>query len=326
MLNIDAHAHYAGDRPRTIEWMDQADVKILNICVGGEGQEWRQQAERYGPLARAHPDRYAWCTSFSLPGFDDPHYAEKVIAQLQEDVAAGAIACKAWKAIGMDLKRPDGQFVMIDDPIFEPIFAHLEQVDVPLIMHMAEPMDCWRPLDENNRFYRYYSKHPEWHMYGRDDVPHHSEIMAARDRAVERHPRLTVIGAHFGCMEYDVDEIAKRLDAYPNFAVDTSGPSRMTNLAAQDHGKVRAFFIKYQDRILYGSDAGTENKLQSQMTEEEAEGSLRLLKDIFQVGWDYYRTDKQFQIKGWDVHGLALPEEVREKLFLTNARRWIPGL
>ncbi len=324
-MMIDAHLHYAGDHPKTLEWMASNDVKLLNICVAHEpGDGWRDQAERYSKIAKDYPDRYAWCTSFSLPDYKDDNYAEKVIEGLKTDIADGAIACKVWKNIGMILQEPSGRFAQIDDEIFTPIFEFLGQVKLPVIMHLAEPLECWKPLDENNSMINYYTKNPQYHMYGKDDQPHHSDIMAARDNVVERHPDVSFVGAHLGSLEYDVKEIAKRFEKFDNFVVDTCGPARIVGLGRQDRDEVREFFLKYSDRIMYGSDRSTEGQLE--MNDEELAESLASLTDTFQQGLDYYGTDKEMTLKGYTFGGLGLPEDVVEKIFGTNAQRCFPGL
>ncbi|MCK4277356.1 MAG: amidohydrolase family protein, partial [Phycisphaerae bacterium] len=236
---IDAHAHYGGEHPKTLAWMAQQNVKVLNICVGGRSERWRKQAELYRRCAEQHPDRYAWVTSFTLPDFKDPKYAEKVIEDLKRDFTDGAVGCKVWKSVGMFIKKPDGAHLQIDDPIFEPIFSWLEAEGHTLVVHVADPIGRWRPLDEKDPYYDLYKKTPRGQMYGREGVPSHGEILASRDRVIERHPKLRVVGCHLGSMEHDLGELAKRFDKYPNFAVDTSGLRRITALAAHDREKVR---------------------------------------------------------------------------------------
>ncbi len=324
---IDAHAHYLGDHPRTLEWMSEHKAKVLNICVAHEhGDGWRERGEAYRRLAAKHPDKFAWCTTFSLPDYTEDDYAEKVIEGLKTDIANGAIACKVWKVIGMVLREPDGKFAQIDNAIFTPIFEFLGQVKLPVIMHLAEPLECWRPLDENNSMVNYYTNNPQYHMYGKDDYPHHREIMAARDNVVARHQNVSFVGAHLACLEYDVKELAARFDKFDNFVVDTSGPARIVSLGRQDRDEVREFFIKYADRIMYGSDRSTKDGPQTEMNEQELEESFAQLVDTFQMGQDYYGTDKEMTLKGFTFGGLDLPDDVMEKLFCTNAQRCFPGL
>ncbi len=161
-------------------------------------------------------------------------------------------------------------------------------------------------------------------MYGRTDRPHHSDIIAARDRVIERHPTLRIVGAHLGSLEYDVDQLAKRFDKYPNFAVDTAGRARIGDLGRQDRDKVRAFFIKYQDRIMFGTDRSAYGQLK--MNPRELKDSFAELTDALQLGWDYYAAEKTVITNDRPCRGLALPDEVLKKLFADNAKRWFPDL
>lgn len=304
--------------------MENNHLKVLNIAVGRSDIDWRKYATIFRQLAAQHPTRFAWCTSIDPPDFRSPDYGKRAVAQLERDFANGAVACKIGKNIGMLVQHPDGRYVQVDDPVFEPIFRWLADHGHPLIAHIAEPMACWQPLDEKNPYRHYYSKHPEWHMYGRTDRPHHRDMIAARDRVIERHPTLRFIGAHLGSLEYDVSQLAERFDKYPNFAVDTSGRARIGDLGRQDRELVRGFFIKYQDRLMFGSDRSARGQLT--MTPEQLAVSHAALTDALQLGWDYYATEKTVDVNGQACQGLALPKEVLAKLFGENAKRWFPRL
>lgn len=324
MKKIDAHIHFYGDHPDVVAFMGRMDLKFLNICVVHSADEtWREQADVFRGLAAQHPDRYAWCTSFDLPDFDDAHYADRVIAGLERDFQTGAIACKIWKNVGMDLKTPSGAFLMADDAVFDPIFEYLAKLGVPLIAHLAEPMACWQPLSEDNPHYGYYSKNPQWHMYNRPEFPSHQEIMDARDRMLGKHPKLRVVGAHLGSLEYDVAEVAKRLDRYPNFAVDTS--ARLADLAYQDAEAVRAFMVAYSDRVLFGTDLVQRQRV-SEMADEERQRRLQGAEGQYRMAAAYYGSDGQVAVRNRTVQGLGLPEDVLEKLYYRNAEAWFPGV
>lgn len=322
---IDAHLHYAGDTPDVLNWLADNDVKFLNIAISGHGDKWLLPREPYRDLAQQYPDRYAWCTSIPLPGFNDPQYADKVIAQLEGDFANGAVAFKIWKAFGMEAKNLEGQFIQMDDPIFHPIYQWMSDNNHPILVHIAEPMGCWQPLGPDNAYSEYYRKAPEWYMYGRTDYPHHSEMIAARDHVLEQFGELQLIGAHLGSLEFDVAELAKRFEKYPNFAVDTSGPARITDLGRQDRQTVRGFLIKYADRIMYGSDRVTWGNL-CEMSEADRKASWENFLETFELGRDFYCTDKPITLKGFEFTGLALPDDVQEKIFHSTAKRWYPGL
>ena len=102
---------------------------------------------------------------------------------------------KIWKEIGLELKKPDGSFLMPDDPLFDPIYAHLARRRKPLLAHLAEPREAWLPLDPKGLHHGYYSRNPEWHLYGKPEYPSHEALMTARDHIAEKHPGLVLIGA-----------------------------------------------------------------------------------------------------------------------------------
>ena len=324
MKKIDVHIHYSGDHPDCIALLDRLELKLFNVCVAHKPDDpWRKDRANFRKLADEHPDHYAWCTTYDPPYAPEPDYADRVIADLEQDLKRGAVACKMWKNIGMEIVKPSGEFLMVDDAIFDPIYAYLSRAEVPLLMHMGEPLACWQPLSEDNLHAGYYSAHPEWHMYNKPDFPFHQEIIDARDRVLAKHPSLQVIGAHLGSLEYDVAEIAKRLDRYPNFAVDTS--ARLHDLAWQDREAVRQFFLAYPDRVLFGTDI-VQRELQSSLPEAVRGRNLERMQQRYEADFAYYEGEDMLTVRGREVRGLALPAQVLEKLYHENARRWYPGL
>lgn len=323
MKRIDAHLHIAADTPESLALMERYDLKYMNICVAEDAHgAWREQANIYAPLAKSQPNRFGWCTTFDLPRFDDPNYVEKAIQGLERDFAEGAVACKIWKNFGMEVRHPNGDPVLPNDPLIKPIIEYVASQNRTLLMHIAEPLECWLPLKEGSPHYGYYSQHPEWHMYGRDDMPSHQALMAARDAVVAEHPTLRVVGAHLGSLEYDVDEIAKRFDQYPNFVVDTS--ARLTDFALQDTEKVRQFCIKYQDRILWGTDlvAGAVSKL----TPDKQTRFLSFAEETYQEYTSFFERSDEVKIGRHTVKGLGLSDAILKKIYLTNAQCWYPGM
>ncbi|MCG3149130.1 MAG: hypothetical protein PCFJNLEI_02589 [Verrucomicrobiae bacterium] len=324
MQIIDAHIHFIGNHPDSLALLEELDVKLLNVCAALGGADWRKLMwHDYRALAREQPARFAWCTAFDLPDFQEAGYADRVLRGLEQDFADGAVACKVWKNIGMELKDPAGNFVMIDHPVFAPIFEYLAERGKTLLMHIGEPLACWQPLDVQNPHYGYYSQNPQWHMYGRSDVPGHAAQVAARDRVLENHPRLRVVGAHLGSLEFDVREIGRRLDRYPNFAVDTS--ARLADLAFQDGDRVREFIGKYSDRVLFGTDI-VAYQPQAQMTAEDRGTLLRAARQNYHRQLAYFGGTAPVEILNRQIPGLGLPEQLMEKLFRTNAQAWYPGI
>ena len=323
-MRIDAHIHYGDRHPDLLALLTDVDVKLLNICVAHDDHgEWRKQADLYGPLAAEFPERFAWCTSFDLPRFADPAYVQKALDGLAQDFAGGAVACKAWKNLGMEVKTPAGEFFMVDDPLLDPIFAAVAQANRTLLMHIAEPYACWQPLTPDNPHYGYYSRNPQWHMYGKSEFPSHERLMAARDHVAEKHPDLRVVGAHVGSLEYDTEEVAARFRRYPNFAVDVS--ARANDLALLDSSKVRRLFLDFPDRILFGTDVVMRKDL-SALSDEERAQTLASLRETYRTYFAYFESKGMVDMRGRQVQGLGLPDNVLEQFYVTNARQWYPGL
>ena len=319
---IDAHTHIQGGQADLNQLLDELDLKVLNICVPADADRWRKDSKIYRPLAEKFPARYAWCTAFDPPDFADPDYAEKSIARLEEDFRLGALACKIWKNVGMQVKDPAGNFIQMDHPIFDPIYDCLTKASKPLLMHIAEPISCWGPVDKNSPTDSYYLEHPEWHMYGKADVPSHAEIIAARDRVIAARPEMIFVAAHMGSQESNLSKLAACLDKYPNLAIDTT---RSYNMGIADHDEVRRFFTKYQDRIMFASDASVLSDL-DEMDESERRDMLHSLRKTWEAERLFHTTDQQVEIEGQSVRGIALSDEVTEKIFCTNAKKWYPGI
>ncbi len=321
MRMIDAHTHVTECGPELLALQDEFNMKFMSVCVGTVAGQWQQDdADRYRKLTQEMPDRFAWCTAFDPPNFDDPDYADKAIAGMKKDFADGAIGCKIWKNIGMEVKDPQGNFILMDHPILEPILAFLASEAKPLMGHLAEPLACWQPL-EGNPHYEYYSEHPEWHMHGRTDVPNHAEILAGRDRSLEAHPDLVFIGAHMASTEHDLGELARWLDRFPNAAVDCSRVYDMTFL---DRDEVREFHLKYQDRVMLATDlcVGKPHGVPIDKLPEQIES----IREMYRTQKAFYETDDAISIDGHSGRGIALPDDVLEKVYFINAEKWFPGL
>jgi predicted TIM-barrel fold metal-dependent hydrolase len=327
MTLIDAHAHLPADHPDAQALLAELGVQVLNISLGLDSAgRWRDSpmsgVEPYQRLAEAGPKRFAWCTAFDPPSASDlatpSAFTERTIALLARDFAGGAVACKVWKNIGLEVRDADGRFVMVDSPLLAPIFDFIAREERALILHTGEPRACWLPLEPNRPHFDYYSQHPEWHMHGRADFPSHAELIAARDRVLERHPRLRVIGAHLGSLEYDVGELEARFQRFANFSVDTA--ERLRDLAAQPLERVQSFFEAYGERILYGSDLLFETAF-SAMSEAERGQALLQVRSVLAEEQAYYGESGVLQVRGRQLQGLGLSQATQRQLFEENARR-----
>jgi predicted TIM-barrel fold metal-dependent hydrolase len=249
-----------------------------------------------------------------------------MIARVKECMDAGAVGIKIWKNIGMALQA-GGRYVTADDDAFDPLYAYLEKEGIPLTAHLGEPRNCWLPLEQITMGgdLNYYTKHPEYHMYKHPEAPSYEAQIAARDHIMEKHPQLRFIGAHIGSMEWSLDEVAKRFEKYPNFHVDLSSRIGHVQLQAlRNREKVRDFFIRYQDRILYGSDFSQDDRDTRHIAER-----CRSLHASWRKQWLYFAAGEyespvdKFIIPNppATVEGLRLPKKAVDKLFSGNFKQ-----
>lgn len=324
MPKVDAHAHVYVDIPEFNAMLERTGFRVINICDGGNDpamlvakRGWVQG------LHEAHPAYFQFCPTFDLTRRNEPGYARDVIQYLDAAFAQGAVMVKIYKEVGLELKKPDGTWLMPDDPIFDPIYAYMTDKGKPMLSHFAEPLAAWLPLDEESVHYSYYSRHPEWHFYTQKDIPAHEAVIAARSRVLEKHPKLVMIGAHLGSLEHDVKVLGAYLDQYPNFNVDIA--ARSADLSRQPTDEVRDFFIKYQDRVLYGSDIGVDLPEKGSYTPEEAATIAANAEGHYRRDWQFFSGTGTVEIKGKEVACLNLPREVLEKFYYRNAERLIVG-
>ncbi len=343
---IDIHTHISSDAPFLRKFLDEYNMKLNTLCTGGlDTAHMRFQIDQAKKFSKEHPRYYSWVTTFDLTKRDDPDWTENVIKKLKDDFDHGAIGVKIWKEIGMEIKDKDGNYIMVDDPMFDPIYDFIAKEGKTLIAHIGEPIQAWMPdhPESSGVPLGYWGRHPKFSFWDKPDRPSYNEIMAARDHVISKHPNLRFVGAHLASLEFDVDEIEKRLEAYPNFAVEIGG--RMRYFMWQARGKVRDFFLKFQDRIMYGTDLSAgevvwdnKEKKEREATKDEMDEMLKRLKYRHNLFLRYLATDDEIpwgnHIIGdiplpqsaYNVEGLALSKEVLEKVFYKNAVKWFPGV
>ena len=318
---IDAHVHVYEDDPLFGSFLERLNLRGLNICVIDDRDPFFKglEPQRSDVLKVVHVTRgrAVFCTTFSPYDFEKPGFSDRAIKQLNQDFAAGAIAVKIYKVMGMEMKSKAGKYVMPDDPAFEPIYKDIAAHNRTVVGHIAEPDSCWQPPNPASPDYDYYQHHPEEYAYAHPEWPSKAAILAARDHLVAENPNLRVIGAHLGSMEADVNQMAQRFDRYPNFAVEMGGRAPYFMLEPRD--KVRTFLIKYQDRILYGTDLGV-------MPKADTKKALWEWNDTYVRDWKFFSTNQTVEFEGHSYQGLALPGPVLRKIFHDNAVHWLPGI
>jgi predicted TIM-barrel fold metal-dependent hydrolase len=317
---VDTHVHAFKSDPAFTDLMARLQLHVLDICVAdthGIYSDLATEVARAKSFVKSSTGHARLCVTFNPFTFQQRGFAQNTVKQLHQEFSEGAVAVKIWKNIGMELKTPDGKYVMPDDPVFAPIYREIAAENKTLVAHVAEPSSCWQPPNPDSPDYDYYKENSEWYMYLHPDHPRKEVILAARDHLLAENPKLRVVGAHLGSMETDVDEIAKRFDLYPNFAVDTA--ARMEYLMLAPREKVRNFLIKYQDRVVYGTDLEF-------LAKDATADALKDWQDTYARDWKFLATDQMLQLRGREIQGLNLPEPVLRRIYHDNAVRWIPGI
>ncbi|MDF9797575.1 putative TIM-barrel fold metal-dependent hydrolase [Catalinimonas alkaloidigena] len=330
---IDAHVHISMDSDTAI--LSQAaedNFRLLTVnYYAASGIPIEEQQAFAVQQVNAFPERIAWATTFSLENFNEDGWHDEVISYLQDSFAKGAIAVKVWKNIGFFLKDKNGELVMIDNPRFDPILDFLADNNIPLIGHLGEHRNSWLPLEEmtvkGNRDYA--AAHPDEHMYLHPERPSYEDYIAVRDHMLEKHPDLHFIGAHLGSLEWSVDELAKRLDKFPNMAVDMA--ERISHVQYQtltEWQKVRDFFIKYQDRLIYATDLRSTAMDIVNNGITDPEGIKKHAHTVWLRHWKFFTTDEKMRVPKVDgeFKGLKLPREVVDKIYYHNAVKWFPEI
>src|SRR5450432_3342812 len=315
---IDAHTHIFQTDPAFVAMLERLHVHVLDILYVDDTDAYqaslqleKQDALKFVASSMGHA---TLCTTFDPFKFKAASFSKEAIEALNQDFAQGAVGVKIWKNIGMEIKTGSGQYLMPDDPVFELIYKDIAAHHETLITHSAAVDAAWQSQEANSPNVKYFAEKPQWDM-SRAGSPEKKAILDARDHMLAMNPDLRGVGAHFGSMTEHLDDLAARLDLYPNFAVDTA--ARVQQLVVQPRDKVLAFVLKYQDRILYGTDLRLESGTGQTTSKWESEYAL---------DWRYFATDDTFQYHGHAVEGLNLPRPVLKKLYHDNAVRWIPGI
>lgn len=318
---IDVHVHVFKTDPAFQKMLERLNLKLQDILVMDDTLPYRRELEKQVSdalaLVKSSRGHVALCTTFDPYRFDSPSFSADAIKQIDHDFARGAVAVKIWKNVGMEIKDRNGKYILADDPKFEPIYQDIARHGKTLMSHQAEPDVAWGPPDPSDPSWSYYQENPQWYLGDKPGFPSKQAILEARDHVLASNPTLKMVGVHLGSMEKDLDNIAAHLDKYPNFAIDTA--ARMEYLMMAPPEKVRAFLIKYQDRVLYGTDLDL--LATANLTE-----ALNDWKSTYIRDWKFLATGDSFSSEGRQVHGLNLPAPVLRKIFRGNALHWIPGL
>ena len=307
---VDIHSHHR--QPMTPERMaslaaemDELNLRTIVDLSGGSGESLRKDVESVA--AGWHADRFRF---FANIAFEDvgPGFGERAARQLDQDIRNGAIGLKIGKSLGLRVRKTDGTRLQVDDPALDPIWETCARHDVPVLIHTAEPMEFFEPIDFTNERWLELALFDD-RRYPEGEFPRFDELIEERTRMFARHPKTKFIAAHFGYYGHDLARGAEALDALPNLNLDISAV--LYEFGRQPRA-ARKFFIRYQDRLLFGKDS---------WQPIEFPYYWRVLETADEY-FDYYRDYHAY----WKLYGLELPDEVLKKVYYQNALRLTPGL
>jgi uncharacterized protein len=308
---IDVHGHPPGlTSPEVINAvvaeMDKLNIRVLVSADNASGE--RLQRALAALASSPHKDRFRVLTGIDFRNVG-PGWAERAVKQLEADVAAGAVGVgEVSKSFGSSIVKADGSRLKVDDPELDPIWEALARLDVPVFIHTAEPQEFFQPLDYHNERWLELALFPN----RRNNEPGRvsfDELITERNHLFKRHPKTRFIAAHFGWHANDLARAAKMMDDFPNVVTEVG--AILYDLGRQPRA-AHDFFVKYQDRILFGKDS-------FQPSEYPYYWRVFETRDEY---FDYYRDYHAF----WKLYGMDLPDDVLRKLYFGNALRVMKGL
>jgi len=309
---VDVHGHAAGNlanEASLAQFVKTLDTINVGVFISADNTSGDRLAKTLA-LIRSSPykDRVRMFTGINMSNVG-PGWAERAVAQLEADVKAGAVGVgEVSKAFGLLIKKADGTRLRVDDPDLDPIWDACARLHIPAFIHTAEPQEFFQEPDMHNERWLELALFPDRRNYGPGHVTF-EELMTERNNLFRKHPKTTFIAAHFGWHANDLGRAAKLLDDFPNVYVEVGAV--LYDLGRQPRS-AHDFFVKYQDRILFGKDS-------FQPSEYPYYWRVFETRDEY---FDYYRDYHAF----WKMYGMDLPDDVLKKLYFGNAVRIVPGM
>ena len=329
---IDIHTHVLlGTSLRAARLFEHYGISLAVNLSGAAAAHGFEEFVVDNQVAYGH---LAAFTGLDFEQADKPGYGPRMAAELVIAKNAGALGLKIAKGLGLGYEGPDGKLLKVDDPGLDVVFDKAGELRLPVAIHVGDPQAFWQePSSKNERFEELLA-HPEWSFYDahkRGQIPSWRELYDAFLRRVARHPKTTFIGVHFGNAPEEPELVAQALDKYPNLYIDTAARLPAIGRTDDKHSpeKLRAFFLKYQDRILFGTDtaigrSGTPSMFGSVGTDPPTQADAERFFDSTYRYFETADTDipSPTPIQGkWTISGINLPGEVLEKIYVKNAER-----
>src|SRR3954471_2129765 len=315
-VELSPDRQYLGTPAELLTVMDGKNIRAMVNLTGGYDQGLAEAVDKYD---RAYPGRFYTFTEPSYSSFKRPDYPKLQAQAIERAHRDGGRGLKILKTLGLYLREniTSGSLVKIDDARFDPMWDACGQLNIPVAIHVSDPIAFFTPTDGFNERYEELNNHPDWSFYG-GDFPSNEELLAARNRVIARHPRTQFVVLHVGNFAEDLQDVSENLERYPNMFVDVA--ARIGELGRQPR-TARKFFDKYQDRILFGTDA----------TPHGDEFPQQVFNDkLYEIYFRFLETDDEYfdyapaktPPQGrWQIYGIHLPDSVLCKVYNGNAAR-----
>ena len=306
---IDVHGHQYRmpnqDLAPVIAAMDTLNMGIMVNLSGRSGEDLQKSVKN---IADHYPNRFVVFANINFEGVGSPRWTEKTVAQLEKDVQNGARGLKIYKSLGLRHKDVNGKRVAVDDARLDPIWSLCGTLGIPVLIHTADPKPFWDEFNADNERWLELKTRPN-RKRGPDNPASWETLIAEQHHMFKKHPKTTFINAHMGWYANNLPKLSQLLDEMPNMNVGIG--AIIAELGRQPR-QAKAFFIKYQDRILFGKDS---------WKPEEFPTYFRVLESDD----EYFPYHKKYHAF-WPMYGLDLPDDVLKKVYYKNALRIVPGL
>jgi predicted TIM-barrel fold metal-dependent hydrolase len=313
---IDAHSHLGRwltpdrswavpDIAEALRTLDGCNIVTIVNLDGMWGDELEENLDRYD---RAYPDRFITFAQVDWTLVQGPDFGTSMARQLEDSVRRGARGLKVWKHLGLRYRDSRGDLIPVDDERLSDLWETAAMLQVPVMIHVADPVAFFQPLDAYNERWDELLLHPDWHFHG-PEYPAFEAVMAQFERLIARHPDTIFIGAHVGCYPENLGWVSRMLNTYPNFYVDMA--QRIGELGRQPYSAKR-LFERHPDRILFGMDTFP----------PRADCSAPYFRFLETADEYFPYCPHEVGNQGrWHIHGLALPDDILYQVYHDTAKR-----
>lgn len=315
-VELAPEREYLGTPEELLAVMERKNIRAMVNLTGGYD---KGLAEAVGKYDHAHPGRFYTFTEPSYSRFKEADYPKVQARAIEQAHRDGARGLKILKTLGLYLREgiTSGTLVKIDDSRFDPMWDACGQLNLPVAIHVSDPIAFFTPTDRFNERYEELNNHPDWSFHG-GDFPSNDELIAARNRVMQRHPKTQFVALHVGNFAENLQNVSENLDRFPNMFVDIA--ARIGELGRQPTTS-RKFFEKYQDRILFGTDA----------TPHGDEFPQQVFNDkLYEIYFRFLETEDEYfdyapakiPPQGrWRIYGINLSDTILRKVYYENSAR-----